>query len=586
VKFAFARALALCLAFLPAFFLGMLILQYSIDVPYWDQWEIALLFDKVAQGSLSLGDLFDQQNEYRQFFPNLIFLALGWITYWNVRYEMLVSFLLACSISFNVYSLGKLTINANQAQRLLILSISNIFIFSPVQYENWLFGIQIIYFIPIFCITTCIVLAYSRLSTHTKFLICMSLSTISTFSSANGILCWIVVLPLLALSQTWDELIRKKWLIFTWVLGFALNGFFYLYNYQKPIHHPSLLEAFIRPFHALIYFLVFLGGLRGSEKYQILILIMSAVIGTILISLLILLCLYLLRFSAIFTLWYRVFGWLMISTYSVFTALMATVARSGFGVQQALSSRYTTFSLYILVSLINLAAIFITDSSPPKKLTRYRKVVIQLLFSTVLALALLHLLMFDAMIDRMIQTRLERLQGKACLLFINFIRSECLTINMYPNEEILEQRANALDNLGFLRPQLIKSLRVQDIESVDDRDSGDYGVFESLSKVGDSYVASGWARLPDRDEPADGILLAYEKADGSATLLTLVGGRAHQGFSRRRWRDDRYAYSHWQTSFSLDELAMNSVKLTAWAFDANRGKAFKLKGTNVVEVLE
>jgi hypothetical protein len=90
------------LAFLPGLFILILIIKYSVDVPYWDQWEIALFFDKLAQGSLSLKDLFAQQNEYRQFFPNLIFVALGWLTSWNVKYEMLISFLFSCLISFNI----------------------------------------------------------------------------------------------------------------------------------------------------------------------------------------------------------------------------------------------------------------------------------------------------------------------------------------------------------------------------------------------------------------------------------------------------------------------------------------------------
>jgi hypothetical protein len=586
VKFALARALALCLAFLPAFFLGMLILQYSVDVPFADQWDIAPFFEKLAQGSLSFSDLFAQHNEYRQFFPNLIFVALGWMTYWNVRYEMLLSFLLACFVSFNVYRLGKLTINANQAQRLLLLFISNIFIFSPVQYENWLFGIQIIYFIPIFCITTCIVLAYSKVNTRTKFLTCMGLSTVSTFSSANGILCWIVVLPVLALSKSRDELIRKKWLIFTWIFGLILNIFFYLYNYQKPIHHPNLSEALVHPFHALVYFLAFLGGLRGSQKYQIFVLIASATLGTTLISLLTLSWFYLVRFSETCALSYRMLGWLMVSAYSVFTAIIVTFSRLGFGVEQALVSRYTTFSVYILISLIHIAAIFMIDSSPLKVFSRYRKVVSRLLFSTVLALALLHLLMFDVMIGPMSRARLERLQGKACLLFINLIKSECLTKKMYAKEERLEQSANALNNLGFLRPPLIKSLRMQDIEGINDRGSGDRGSFESLRRVGDSYVASGWASLPDRGEPADAILLAYDRGDGHAMMFRLVEGRTQHGMSRRGWRHEGYAYSHWQTSFALNTLPAPPIQLSAWAFDAYTGKAFKLNDAMVIQQFE
>ena len=166
IKFTLGPVLLFCLAFLPPFFLGILIYQYSVDVPYWDQWEIALFFERFAQGSLSLNDLFAQQNEYRQFFPNLIFLGLGWLTSWNVRYEMLVSFMLACFASYNIYRLSQVTFYGDDIRRALMFIIANVFIFSPIQYENWLFGVQIIYFIPIACITTCLLIAYSRMKTR------------------------------------------------------------------------------------------------------------------------------------------------------------------------------------------------------------------------------------------------------------------------------------------------------------------------------------------------------------------------------------------------------------------------------------
>src|SRR5205807_6722844 len=50
--------------------------------------------------------------------------------------------------------------------------------------------------LPILCVTTCILVAQSNLSTLTKFMICAGLSIVSTFSSANGVVCWVVILPM------------------------------------------------------------------------------------------------------------------------------------------------------------------------------------------------------------------------------------------------------------------------------------------------------------------------------------------------------------------------------------------------------
>ncbi len=152
-------ALVLLVGMLPPCLIGLMILKYAIDFPFSDQWEIVPLLVKKAQGTLTFSDLFAQVNEYRQFFPNLIFVYLGRLTNWDVRYEMLASFLTACAISRNVYLLGRKTFQGGGAGQMFAFLLSNLLIFSPAQYENWLMGQQLIFFIPILCITTCLLVS-------------------------------------------------------------------------------------------------------------------------------------------------------------------------------------------------------------------------------------------------------------------------------------------------------------------------------------------------------------------------------------------------------------------------------------------
>ena len=197
-----SRAFVICLVMLPVGFAALFIATYSVDVPHYDQWVTARLFVYLAEGSLSFTHLFAQHNEFRQFFPHLLFLALGTITRWNVRYEMVVSLLLACLVSINIYRISRVTITGAQKQLWLLVG-ANLLIFSPVQYETWLFGIQVVYFAPIACLTTCLSVAYSGLSPRAKLAIGVLLSIVSTFSSANGVLCWVLVLPVLLVVRDW-----------------------------------------------------------------------------------------------------------------------------------------------------------------------------------------------------------------------------------------------------------------------------------------------------------------------------------------------------------------------------------------------
>ncbi len=108
---------------------------------------------------------------------------------------MLAIFALACLSSFNLYRLGALTIGGeNYSQRLAALLLTNVLIFSPLQFDTWLYGIQVVYLVPMACITTGLLVVLSGWHDRTKFAVCMCLSTLSAFSSANGMLCWVALL--------------------------------------------------------------------------------------------------------------------------------------------------------------------------------------------------------------------------------------------------------------------------------------------------------------------------------------------------------------------------------------------------------
>lgn len=80
---------------------ALLVIQYvslnAVNVPYMDEWldsaEIAI---KAAQGRLTPGDFFLQNNEHRQLFTNLVSAALVPLTRWDVRVQMGLTILAAC----------------------------------------------------------------------------------------------------------------------------------------------------------------------------------------------------------------------------------------------------------------------------------------------------------------------------------------------------------------------------------------------------------------------------------------------------------------------------------------------------------
>ncbi len=553
---------------LPPCLLALLIFKYSVDLPQWDQWVYVSFFEKLSRASLTFGDLFAQVNEYRQFFPNLIFVALGWLTRWDVRYEMVVTFLTASLISFNVYRLAERTISDDRTSRLLLFLIANLIIFSPTQYQNWLQGQQLVYYFPIACVTSCLLIAGSGSKLSTKFGVCAVLSAVSTFSSANGIVCWLVVLPVLVLADSSNRSARR-WLIIAWTTGLFASAALYLFHYHKPWWSPSPSTALFHPLRAIAYFFGFLGAPLALEKGKV-----AAVVGLILTSAFTFSCFYFFRRRADLTLARRMIVWLMIGGYSVLTALMTTIGRVGLGVGQSQNTRYIGFSAYLTVGLIFVVRIISQDLSSRSESAisaiRLRRIALL----AAVALILVQPFLYVLSINRMAEMRTTLLQAKAMVLLINLKPDPVLISTLYPDLKYLAEEANELNRLGFLRPGLIKTPRLREFAE-SSSNPGNYGSWRFTRTVSDQFVAAGEATLPYRGDGADAIILAYQTNSRDTLMFRITRPQEiTAGFWRRPVKSGQ-----WQVSFPASDLPAQSVTLTAWAFDANSGKAFQLNGS-------
>lgn len=574
----FLKPLYFGLITIPAIILGLLVLKYGVNVPYMDQWYTPVhVLVKVSQGNLSFSDLIEQHNESRIFFPRLLFIGLAYLTDWNVRYEMLVTFMLACIVSYNICYLSRVTVGSNLKKWLILAFISNLLIFSPMQWENWLWGIQLIVFVPIACITTCMVIAYSRLSNLTKLIGCILLSTLSTFSYANGILCWIIVFPVLYLSLTSfpDKLNKQKWFVLVWIAAFALNAILYFYNYKKPASHPSFLEPVAHPLKSLSYFLSFVGAPLGFGN-----LLAGQILGALLLLLFCFACLYLLKYWQNLSLVLRLNIWLMIGAYTIISGLITTIGRVGFGIEQSLSSRYTTFSVYLTISVIYSVAIILEYLQQEYQIELF---ILRFLAALgVIVLLGLHLLSFAHGIHLMAESNRNRLYGKSCLLFINIVKEkECLRQKIYPNLEYLEQKANQINKMDFLEPNLLTHTTIEYIDSENNN-----GWFEKIDKgsMSTEYIASGWITVAENQKQADAVILTYENQDGKHIVFAVakVGSRSSDVF--HGLNEDVSRKVQWHKLFSIDNVPVSSgKKITAWAFDVNTSNAFKLQGNPIIE---
>ncbi|MET0622361.1 MAG: hypothetical protein ABW250_05225 [Pyrinomonadaceae bacterium] len=563
-------AAALLAACAPAW----LILRYGVDVPYWDQWDVAPFFEKLARGSLRAADLFAQQNEYRQFFPNLIFVALGRLTGWNVRAEMLACLLLACVAALNIRSLAARTRAGASGGGALFL-LASLLVFSPLQYENWLFGVQIVYFVPGACVTAGLVAAYSeRPGTRACVAVCASLAAVATFSSANGVVCWLVLPPAILAARPEARASARRWLSL-WGACIALCLAVYVYGYSTPAGHPAPSLAAARPLDAVVYFLALAGGPLALGPRP---LVVAVSVGACALAAYAYACAYLVRHRDDAALVRGACAWAALGAYAVVTAAMVTAGRLGFGVAQSLSSRYTTFTLYLLVALVYLLPRVARHAARHGGRPAGRELLLKGLGSgAAVLLVLAHVVAFVLVVRHGAgPTRRARLRAKACLLFVEAAPNErCLVEGLYPDVSRLRERAAALDRLGYLRPPLVRSRRMRELAAEGGVCSDGLGFFDVTETGADVYGAGGRARLPRRGgERADAVVLAHGtgEEDQTAFAVVEVGG----GFGAAPAGD---AGDNWAESFTPAALpAAAGGRLTAWAFDAEAGRAYRLCG--------
>lgn len=333
------------------------IICFGVNVPFYDQWVLPALFEKTATGTLQFKDLFELHNNHRILFPRLIFIVLGFISSWNIELELFFSLCLAISTFILLY---KISTNSSKNQDYFFHFtnfLTTLIFFSLAQSENWLWGFQIAIFLINFCvILSCFILTQNQINPKQKLLLAAIPCLIASFSSAQGLMSWLALIPgVIVITKSGYQ--RRKYLIF-WITLFISSSLIYSIGYtQEPkTINLSLLEklfAFMQ-----FFFNVIAAPLTNSMVFGIgigiIILLNFIFIGGY--------CLinrqnkkYLLRLCS---------PWFSIGIFSILCSILITLGRYDYGANYAIyTSRYTTHSLLLIIAIVQLWFIIISESN-------------------------------------------------------------------------------------------------------------------------------------------------------------------------------------------------------------------------------
>ena len=327
---------------IPPMFTLFSITKYGVNVPYWDEWQLVPLLEKSFEGKLTFSDLFSQHNEHRLLFPYVCMLTIAKITKYNVVDEMYFSWILSIITFLFIYKIHEKDLKSSIFHLVMFIPVSFLF-FTPMQFENIFMGWQIQYYLAVLGVVTSIYfLSYADKVAGFNFLMAMICATVASFSVINGLLIWIIGFLIILVKDA-----NKKPLLLAWIIAGVGTNLIYFYGWSKPSYHPKIGFD-------IVYFFVSIGSPLSWGKTS------SLYIGAILLFIYMIVIVFLVKYRRTKD---NVI-WICLIAFSVLTSVMLTLGRSGFGVDQALSSRYI---IYTLLGIIGVYAILINTIKKDKK---------------------------------------------------------------------------------------------------------------------------------------------------------------------------------------------------------------------------
>ena len=551
---------------------------YGVDTPWGDQWDGTVsLLKKMEAGTLGFADFFAFHNEHRIFFPRLITLGLAKLTHWNIRAELLVIWILACICSVNLWRVALITGWQDSCDRGWLLLAANVLLFTPLQWENLLWGFQIGFFLPLACLTACLWTALS-LRRPWCFVVTLVLCLVRTFSVASGFVCWLLTAPLLLFShgKVRGRGLKVWWLL--WLFLGAISVYLYFHGYTQPATHSNAWEALEHPLRATHFVLAYLGTpFSGTAPNAS---ALAPVASAVLVILFAACLLYLWRWRRERTLLAQALPWVSLASSALVSASLTMAGRLGFGVTAATQSRYVSFAIMLPIGLLFLTSLVLrhwraqSDNGAGTVGLKRGLVVVAT------GLALLFVFGTIDSLESWSRFQHSRLSGKAGLLLINVVDEPAdLARNVHKTEPALKAHTNFLDRMGYLRPRLVQSNRIREIAF--QTNAKTMGEFEEIGKRGGDFTASGWAILPENHRAADGVLLTYDDAHGEPIIFAL----ADVGYKRpevsQRLNDKVYLRSGWKKSWKAGQVPVGAQVVRAWTFDAENCRAFHIGATSL-----
>jgi hypothetical protein len=395
-----------------------------VNVIFGDEWELVPLIRNWFEHGLSFRELWAQHAYNRLVFPKLLILMTAHLTSFNTKAYMYVC---AALLVASYVCLVCLYARLGSGSLMTLVPTSYVY-FGLVQWENALWGFQMAWYLVLFCLIAGLS-ALSWLESQRPFWnkaalpVALALSTVASFSSLQGLFVWPCGLFYLICRRS------RQVHIWIWVVwGSVVSVLYFAGLYFVATGGPPLMDFARNPARSLEYFFTVPGSIFPFFHVQ-------GIIGLLLVGV---------------SLWIvaRAFalkqkGTLSIEAAFIIFALLFDLSlvpgRSGFGVAQAQSSRYTTYNLLLLVA-IYLAFLSIARTAVRRR-TLVRNAVV--LFGALLLLQVTTSFQYGLATGRAVRER--RIMAADVLVNYRAAEDSFISRYVYPNAGVLRERASVAE---------------------------------------------------------------------------------------------------------------------------------------------
>ncbi len=538
----------------PVVLLIWYIARYSVDVLFWDEWDLMPYFVALRDGGWS--DLvLRRHNEHIIALPRLLIGALATASSLDMRWVMSANVLcalgtlLALSVLWRHSSPGWLEALVSLFTATLVLGV--------FQWESWLWAFQIAWFLVSLLLTLAVAAIFGAdaSSVRSRLVLSALACGMATLCSGQGLMTWWAVLPLFAaLPGSGIGRIRRA---AAWSgLSASVSLLFFLHSPRSPYEfNPA---SFVHdPWPGIRYALAVLGGVWSSS--------VSTAIGVGAAGLTL--------FGLSLAVAHRwaparreATAWASLGLFSVLTAAMITLGRVGLGTEQALSSRYTTCTLLLWIAIAHLLRLGAAQGRVPRALLAGAIVVAgAIVFGPRMA---------DAMRMGAYHAR-NRQVGRSCLEMAPFLRHSpsndaCLS-RLYPDAEVVRRGGETLRRLewGHLPLRISEKRNVERNIGHLDKPRSDTRNFIHRSGT---LATAGWAVMP-----------------GSATVVFLTSGGSHEIFATVApdlpsadvaavLGPGDPEHARWIEEVPGSSLPAGESSIEAWLYDETRDRLLRLRG--------